>query len=119
MNIALVFCKIDDLFDNCKAGVFSIFESNPPLGLASIGTVAKSEGHKVKVFDQLLKKFSNQELIEAVMDFHPDMVGFACTSLNITNSCQCATIIKKEYNLIVFAGGIHITLCAKNVLDKN
>ena len=119
MNIALVFCKIDDLFDNCKAGVFSIFESNPPLGLASIGTVAKSEGHKVKVFDQLLKKFSNQELIEAVMDFHPDMVGFACTSLNITNSCQCATIIKKEYNLIVFAGGIHITLCTKNVLDKN
>ena len=47
MNIALIFCKIDDLFSNYPAGVFSMFESNPPLGLGAIGTVAKLRGHKV------------------------------------------------------------------------
>ena len=64
MNIALIFCKIDDLFSNYPAGVFSMFESNPPLGLGAIGTVAKLRGHKVKVFDQLLHKYDNEKLIK-------------------------------------------------------
>ena len=56
-KIALVFCHIDEVFTNYEAGVFSIFESNPPLGLCSVGTIAKNKGHSVKIFDLLFDFF--------------------------------------------------------------
>ena len=86
MKIALVFCRIDDAFASYPAGVFSIFESNPPLGLAAIGTVAKLRGHTVQIFDQLLYHDSNNRLLERLTAFSPDITGFSCTSLNIQNS---------------------------------
>ncbi|MDD6109308.1 MAG: radical SAM protein [Ruminococcus sp.] len=119
MKIALVFCRIDDAFASYPAGVFSIFESNPPLGLAAIGTVAKLRGHTVQIFDQLLYHDSNNRLLERLTAFSPDITGFSCTSLNIQNSEQCARIIKNRCGSIVFAGGIHITLCTKEVLERD
>ena len=118
MNVALVFCKVDDLFAGVRAGAFSIFESNPPLGLAAIGTVAKHHGCNVKIFDQLLMNMDNDELLEQLEQFNPNIVGFSCTSLNIINSYECASGIKDRKKCTVFAGGIHITLCAKEVLSK-
>lgn len=119
MKVALVFCKIDSLFEKCAAGVFSIFESNPPLGLGAIGTVAKNRKHSVKIIDQLLYKYNNDELIDEILKFNPDIVGFSCTSLNIQNSLFCAEQIKNKSKSIVFAGGIHITLCTEKILKKN
>ncbi len=119
MKIAFVFCEIDQLFSECKAGVFSIFESNPPLGICAIGTVAKKRGHEVKVFDQFLYKYNNDELVNKISEYEPDMVGFSCTSLNIQNSFECAEVIKRRNKrVIVFAGGIHISLCLDSVRKK-
>lgn len=118
MRIALVFCRIDNLFAEYKAGVFSLFESNPPLGLGAIGTIATEMEQEVKIFDQLLHNQNNEELIESICDFEPDMVGFSCTSLNIENSIICAKRLKSLVGSILFAGGIHITLCTKEVLKK-
>jgi radical SAM superfamily enzyme YgiQ (UPF0313 family) len=115
MKIGLIFCKIDDVFDRYKAGVFSIFESNPPLGLGAIGSVALNRGHQVKIFDQQLEQYSNEELIDEVLKYNPDIIGFSCTSLNIENSLICTRKIKSIKNKIIFAGGIHITLCTKEV----
>ena len=115
LKIALVFCSIDEVFAKYKAGVFSIFESNPPLGLCSVGTIAKNRGHKVKIFDQLLHRYSSDELIAAIKNFCPDMTGFACTSLNIETSLLCAQKLKSDSGCICFAGGIHITLCADQI----
>lgn len=119
MKIALVFCSIDEVFAKYKAGVFSIFESNPPLGLCSIGTVAKIRGHKVKIFDQLLHRYSSDELITVIEDFCPDIIGFACTSLNIETSLLCARKLKSDAGYICFAGGIHITLCANQIARES
>lgn len=119
MNIALVFCQRDSLFGEFRVGALANIESNPPLGLASIGTVGTERGHNVKIFDQLLKKQTNNELINAIIAFKPDMVGFSCSSLNIINSIECAEKIKQLINVPVFAGGIHITLEAENVHNKD
>lgn len=114
MKIALVFCSIDNIFNKCQAGVFSLFESNPPLGLGAIGTIAKEEGHEVRIFDQFLHHYDNERLIKEVLRFEPDIVGFSCTSLNIENSKKCAIELKKNERM-VFAGGIHISLCLEKV----
>lgn len=114
MKIALVFCRIDHSFDQYPAGVFSIFESNPPLGPAAVGTIAQKKGFDVRVFDQLLDEYDNEQLLQAIELYHPDMVGFGCTSLNIDNSEICARLLHKK-GYLTFAGGIHITLCADKV----
>lgn len=118
MKIALVFCDIDNLFSDCQAGVFSIFESNPPLGLCAIGTIAKMRGHEVHIFDQLLLKYDNKKLLQELTEYKPDMVGFSCTSLNISNSLECANQIKNNTGCLIFAGGIHISLCLSKVKEK-
>lgn len=116
MKIALVFCRIDNMFSSCRAGVFSIFESNPPLGLAAIGTVVKQKGHEVKIFDQHLKNYSNIELISELIKYSPQIIGFSCTSLNISNSIECAKKLKRQLpDIIQVAGGIHVTLCASEI----
>ena len=115
LKIALVFCHIDEVFSNYKAGVFSIFESNPPLGLCSVGTIAKNKGHSVKIFDQLLRRYTLDQLVVAIENFAPDMIGFACTSLNIETSISCAKKLKADTGCICFAGGIHVTLCTNQV----
>ncbi len=66
VKIALVFCDIDKVFADYQLGVFSIFESNPPLGLCSIGTIAKNRGHDVKIFDQLLHQYNLDNLIATI-----------------------------------------------------
>lgn len=118
LKIALAYCHIDEVFADYKAGVFSIFESNPPLGLCSIGTIAKNEGHEVQIFDQKLRCYSLDQLVAAIKDFAPDMVGFACTSLNIETSLSCAKKLKTEIGCICFAGGIHVTLCTNQVAGE-
>lgn len=115
LKIALVFCHIDEVFTNYKVGVFSIFESNPPLGLCSVGTIAKSRGHSVKIFDQLLHHYTLDQLVAAIENFTADMIGFACTSLNIETSISCAKKLKADTNCVCFAGGIHVTLCTNQV----
>lgn len=115
MKIALVFCEIDKLFEEYKAGVFSIFESNPPLGLGAIATTGVIRGHEVKLYDQQLLKYTNDKIVEKLEDFQPDIVGFSCTSLNIQNAVYCAEKIKQYLSPIVFAGGIHVTMCTDKV----
>lgn len=116
MKIALVFCHVDKIYEDCPAGVFSIFESNPPLGLCAIGTVAKLKCNEVKVFDQLLHHYSLTDLLRVIESYKPDMVGFSCTSLNIETSLTCAKKLKSDIDCIVFAGGIHVTLCTQQVM---
>ena len=118
LKLALVFCDIDKIFSDYPLGVFSIYESNPPLGLCSIGTIAKLRGWNVKIFDQLLHHHDLNELTESIIEYNPEMVGFACTSLNITTSLTCANKIKQKLHCICFAGGIHITLCTDEIVSN-
>ena len=115
MRIALVFCTIDDVFQRYPAGVFSLFESNPPLGLAAIGTIAKERHHAVRIFDPLLHHQDMEALLADILSFAPDLVGFACTSLNVAHSLACARILKDRYHKLVCAGGIHVTLCQEEL----
>lgn len=46
------------------------------------------------------------------------MVDFSCTSLNIETSLTCARKLKEDIGCIVFAGGIHITLCTQQVMAE-
>jgi radical SAM superfamily enzyme YgiQ (UPF0313 family) len=110
MKIALIFCKIDHIFSEYPFGALSIFESNPPLGLGSVATIASKRGHHVVIIDQQLSGETNETVSAIITDLKPDLVGFSCTSLNINNSVNCAALIMQKANCQTFAGGIHVTM---------
>ena len=118
MNVALVFCGTDKIFSEFAAGTFSTFESNPPLGLAAIGTTALFRSCDVRIYDQTLMRKSNEALVREILSFEPNIVGFSCTSFNLENSIECAVRLKSQIKCLVFAGGIHISLCAPQVLSR-
>ena len=60
-----------------------------------------------------------EQLVQKILSEKPTIIGFMCTSLNITNSIFCAKLIKNNSASCVFAGGIHISLCAEKVLVYN
>ena len=118
MNIALVFCGTDKIFSEFAAGAFSTFESNPPLGLAAIGTAALFRSCNVRIYDQALMRNDNEALVREILSFDPSIVGFSCTSFNLENSIECAVRVKSQSGCLVFAGGIHISLYAPQVLCR-
>lgn len=119
MNIALVFCSIDMIFDRYPSGAFSLYESNPPMGIGGLGTVVQELGHKVKIFDQKLIGLNDEELAKEIIDFNPEVVAFSCTSLNLSKSEKCLNyILAMNEDCFTIVGGIHPTLCPDEIMEK-
>lgn len=119
MNIALVFCSIDKIFDRYPSGAFSLYESNPPLGLGSLASVIEPLGHNIKIYDQKLLNLDCEELADRITEFQPEVIGFSCTSLNLTNSEKCIERIREKGNWgFAIVGGIHATLCPEELINK-
>lgn len=118
MNVALVYCVTDKVFTDLGAGTFTTYESNPPLGLAAIGTTALLHSCSVRIYDQSLTHSDNDSLVGEILSFSPDIVGFSCTSFNLENSIDCAVRVKRLTGCLVFAGGIHVSLCARKVWGR-
>jgi radical SAM superfamily enzyme YgiQ (UPF0313 family) len=119
MKIAFIFCSIDDVFKRFPSGAFTLYESNPPIGLGALASIAQEMGHEIKVFDQHVLKYENEELAKAVIAYRPYVIAFSCTSLNLTNTEKCL-IHAKSLNETFFSvvGGIHPTLCIEEMHEK-
>ena len=77
----------------------------PYLGLASIATILKNEGHSIKILDLQVKNMPLDAIIMEIKKFNADIVGFSVTSPLITVVEEIAQRIKKELNLPIICGG--------------
>jgi len=86
----------------------------PPLGLLSIGTILKVDGHSVKV---LIPKVINGALIDEIIENKPDIIGFSITT-------PLYHYVKKIINLLkrtntkakLIAGGPHVTALPEHTI---
>lgn len=74
----------------------------PPLGLGYLATVAVGHGHEVKIIDLEVEPISNNQLIAAVREFNPSLVGITSTIRSKKEALAIADMLS-GFN-IVFGG---------------
>lgn len=78
-----------------------------PLGMMSIATYLKENGHTVKIIDRTIKTTSIKNELE---DFSPDIVGVSVFSLKSFTDASKVSIAAKKYGAKVVWGGIFVSL---------
>lgn len=114
-----------------------------PLGLLSLGTVLKQEGHIVKVYDadynpkgenltslemyerysmvvEELDNFSNvvwAEIEEVIKEFNPDYLGVSVYSSAVKSAKEVIQIARRlNPNVTIFVGGAHASICPHDLV---
>jgi anaerobic magnesium-protoporphyrin IX monomethyl ester cyclase len=89
-----------------KPGTFLRHSSVEPLAIEYIGAIAKEEGYIVKIIQQQHK--SDQEVLQEIIDFSPQVVGFSVMTYNYPASLSLAKKIKQHNpDILTVLGGYH------------
>lgn len=89
-----------------------------PLGAGYIGTILKENGHNVKLYDQSVEFYENEDLVKELVEFNPDLIGFSILTATYPTSIELLNLIKKyKISCKLFAGGIHPTIFPKECLN--
>ena len=99
-----------------KPGIFLRHSSIEPLATEYIGAIAKEEGYVVKIIQQQHK--SDQEVLQEIIDFSPQVVGFSVMTYNYPASLSLAKRIKQHNpDILIVFGGYHPSYCPEIVKD--
>jgi len=116
MNILLI-CPTwtDDL------GVFGRIakkrNSQPPLGILYIASVAQKRGHYVEMIDSDVEDFTLDTLVEHILKGNWDMVGITATSPIFHKAVELAKGLKKNnFSKPILIGGEHMNIFKKEAL---
>lgn len=105
-------------------GMYSL----PPLGLISIGTVAKGAGHQVTIIDSVLG-LQRQEfplgpklydlISERILEHDPDVLGISCQCTTLPPSLNIAKRVKqKSPKTFIVLGGHNVGFQAEELLKN-
>ncbi len=110
MKILLMIPPVGVLYGTYK----DLAPSRPPLGIAYIAAVLEKNNYKVKIFDGGIYT-TEEELINELNEYNPDIVGMSITSLTIKEALRSAKKIKElNKNIKIILGGPHISIDALN-----
>ncbi len=99
-----------------KPGTFLRHSSVEPLAIEYIGAIAKAQGLEVKIIQQQHK--SDQKVLQEIIEFSPQLVGFSVMTYNYPAALSLAKKIK-QHNLEILAifGGYHPSFCPEIVKE--
>lgn len=100
-----------------KPGTFLRHSSVEPLAIEYLGAIAKTEGMEVKIIQQQHR--SDQEVLQEIIDFSPQLVGFSVMTYNYPASLFLSKQIK-EHNpeILTIFGGYHPSFSPEIVKQK-
>jgi len=85
-----------------------LFPNLPPLGLQIIGGVLKKEGHDVFIFDEQDLPPLSKELLSAIEEFKPDIIGFSISEIaSATVLVRQASFLKNRFPEAKYIVGGH------------
>jgi radical SAM superfamily enzyme YgiQ (UPF0313 family) len=92
---------------------------SPVLGVGYIASILEKEGHKVKIIDQLVMKYSMSKLVKVINSFKPDVVGVSAVTQYIYIAYKIFNKLKETNpNLITVLGGPHGSVLSKETLKE-
>ena len=86
-------------------------------GLASIGAVLLDHGHEVKL-GYIKSTDEYQDIVDAVMDFGPDVVAFTTVETQFTHVQRLAAMIREQHSCVLVCGGTHMTLAPESIMEE-
>ena len=89
----------------------------PPLGLASIATVLKLAGHKVKIIDLQVLEYSLEDIRRELQQFSPDLIAISAITPTIDKAYLLARDIKQYLSAPIIFGGLHPTMFPEKTLQ--
>lgn len=98
----------------------TLLSNNISLGLACIGAVALERGCEVKVFvkSNIRRSYTDEQMLEMIRDFKPDMIGVTVfdgmSILSIYALAQKLRVLKK----LIVAGGPHASVIPQELLTR-
>lgn len=93
--------------------------SEYPLGVGYIGTIIFNLGHNVKIYDQNVEYTKNEELVNEIIRFSPDLICFSILTPTYPITLEIINILKKKnISTPILAGGIHPTLFPIDCLNE-
>ncbi|MEW5758317.1 MAG: radical SAM protein [Candidatus Omnitrophota bacterium] len=88
--------------------------SQPPLGILYLASVAEKRGHKVRFIDADVEDYNTKSLVDTVIRHNFDLVGITATSPIFHKAVILAKEIKaKGFKSPVLIGGEHINIFKK------
>lgn len=89
---------------------WTVYNDTEPLGLLYIASIAKQEGHEVRVFHPFQQANPNgQGIARNIIDFKPDILGVSSMTNSFPRSVKLAEEVKRTVNNVsVVFGGDHI-----------
>lgn len=98
---------------------FNAKSSAPPLGLLYLASSVRNQGDEVTLIDQPADKLSDEQVINKVYNYNPDIVGFSVMSSQCIRSANQARLIKEKLpNTKIVFGGAHATAVPEYMLKN-
>ena len=91
----------------------------PPLGLATVGSVLRQDGHAVRILDCEGQKLSWEGLAAELARSKPDIVGITSTSFTVRQVVKTAQVTDENTDALVVVGGPHATVQPTSLLDDS
>ena len=79
-----------------------------PLGLCTISSFLQAKGHIVRIYQQFGQ--SDEEVVEEIIRFKPDIAGFSCIDVNSPSAlCLARMVNERQSGTFIVFGGEHPT----------
>ena len=96
------------------------YDFMPCLSVAALkGYVNKMTKHNAEIIDLAFhKKDWKKHLIKQVRMKKPDIIGFSILSFNYPEALKISRLIKKNFNIKIIFGGVHVILSPQEVIEN-
>ncbi len=90
----------------------------PSLGIAYMCSYLQSKGIECRIFDAYFNSWTEDETVENVANYSPDVVGITSMTHEINRAGRFAATIKDRIKTTTVVGGCHITALPKQTLQE-
>jgi radical SAM superfamily enzyme YgiQ (UPF0313 family) len=109
MRLALVFNPFSyKLHEENLRIVQRYFGMFPPLSLGWVASIARNAGHDVTLIDARTLHLSQEDVLDRLKEWKPDMIGFMMTTYMFRETLEWITFLKKHLKVPVIVGGYNL-----------
>ena len=100
------------------AATYANWYSQPSLGLVYLFERLHKAGYEVKIFDAYYHGWTDNELVDNILEYRPDIMGISAMTHEISRAADLAANIKSKLEIPTIIGGCHVTALPIETLEE-